>query len=113
MPSECWPERSDLDWRPARPAPSAGWPNRASGTSVGLLRSARRGRALQSVAHSRHPDLHSADARTFVQPKAELAFSRRIDLPCGVPRAVRSFPRYLAPRLREAVADTPAVLIHG
>jgi hypothetical protein len=30
-----------------------------------------------------------------------------------MPRAARSFPRYLAPRLRESLADTPAVLIHG
>ncbi|MEO5823111.1 MAG: ATP-binding protein [Vicinamibacteraceae bacterium] len=28
-------------------------------------------------------------------------------------RAATSFPRYLAPRLREALADTPAILIHG
>ncbi len=30
-----------------------------------------------------------------------------------MPRAIRSFARYLVPRLREALADTPAVLIHG
>jgi predicted AAA+ superfamily ATPase len=30
-----------------------------------------------------------------------------------VPRATKSYPRYLAPRLREALADTPAVLVHG
>ena len=30
-----------------------------------------------------------------------------------MPRAARSYPRHLAPRLREALADTPAVLIHG
>jgi hypothetical protein len=30
-----------------------------------------------------------------------------------VPRATTPFPRYLAPRLREALGDTPAVLIHG
>ena len=30
-----------------------------------------------------------------------------------MPRETRSFPRYLAARLREALADTPAVLIHG
>ena len=30
-----------------------------------------------------------------------------------MPRATRPFPRYLAPRLREALGDTPAVLIHG
>jgi len=30
-----------------------------------------------------------------------------------VARSARSFPRFLAPRLREALADTPAVLIHG
>jgi hypothetical protein len=30
-----------------------------------------------------------------------------------VPRKTRPFPRYLAARLREALADTPAVLIHG
>jgi len=30
-----------------------------------------------------------------------------------VPRAAAPFPRYLAPRLREALGDTPAVLIHG
>ncbi len=30
-----------------------------------------------------------------------------------MPRAARAFPRYLAPRLRESLADTPAVLIHG
>lgn len=28
-------------------------------------------------------------------------------------RAIKIFPRYLAPRLREALADTPVVLIHG
>jgi hypothetical protein len=28
-------------------------------------------------------------------------------------RAARTFPRHLAPRLREALRDTPAVLIHG
>lgn len=28
-------------------------------------------------------------------------------------RATKPFPRYLVPRLREALADTPAVLIHG
>ena len=30
-----------------------------------------------------------------------------------MPRAATPFPRYLAPRLREALGDTPAVLIHG
>ena len=30
-----------------------------------------------------------------------------------MPRKPRPFPRYLAARLREALADTPAVLIHG
>ncbi len=30
-----------------------------------------------------------------------------------MPRPLKRFPRYLAPRLREALADTPAVLIHG
>jgi len=30
-----------------------------------------------------------------------------------VARDTTSFPRYLAPRIREALADTPAVLIHG
>jgi predicted AAA+ superfamily ATPase len=30
-----------------------------------------------------------------------------------VPRAARRFPRHLASRLREALSDTPAVLIHG
>ena len=30
-----------------------------------------------------------------------------------MPRRTTPFPRYLAPRLREALADTPAVLIHG
>ena len=30
-----------------------------------------------------------------------------------MPRTAPRFPRYLAPRLREALADTPAVLIHG
>jgi predicted AAA+ superfamily ATPase len=28
-------------------------------------------------------------------------------------RSARTFPRYLAPRLREALRDSPAVLIHG
>ena len=28
-------------------------------------------------------------------------------------RAAKPFPRYLAPRLREALDDTPAVLVHG
>ncbi len=30
-----------------------------------------------------------------------------------MPKASLPYPRYLAPRLREALADTPAVLIHG
>lgn len=30
-----------------------------------------------------------------------------------MPRTSRTFPRFLAPRLREAIRDTPAVLIHG
>ena len=30
-----------------------------------------------------------------------------------MPRATKTFPRYLAPRLREALADTPVVIIHG
>ena len=30
-----------------------------------------------------------------------------------MPRAAKRFPRYLVPRLREALRDTPAVLIHG
>ena len=30
-----------------------------------------------------------------------------------MPRKTAPLPRYLAPRLREALADTPAVLIHG
>ena len=30
-----------------------------------------------------------------------------------MPRRSKRFPRYLAARLREALADTPAVLIHG
>lgn len=30
-----------------------------------------------------------------------------------MPRPARTFPRYLAPRLREALRDTPAILIHG
>ncbi len=30
-----------------------------------------------------------------------------------MPRTARPFPRYLASLLREGLADTPAVLIHG
>ena len=30
-----------------------------------------------------------------------------------MPRVARSFPRFLASRLREALRDTPAVLVHG
>ena len=30
-----------------------------------------------------------------------------------MPRIVRPYPRILAPRLREALADTPAILVHG
>ena len=30
-----------------------------------------------------------------------------------MPRTSKPFPRYMAARLREALADTPAVLIHG
>lgn len=30
-----------------------------------------------------------------------------------MPRAPRRFPRFLAPRLREALGDTPVVLVHG
>lgn len=30
-----------------------------------------------------------------------------------MPRTPTTFPRYLAPRLREALADSPAVLVHG
>jgi uncharacterized protein len=30
-----------------------------------------------------------------------------------MPRKAVPFPRYLAPRLREALTDTPAILIHG
>ena len=30
-----------------------------------------------------------------------------------MPRTTKPFPRYLASRLREALADTPVVLIHG
>ena len=30
-----------------------------------------------------------------------------------MPRSAKPFPRHLAPRLREALNDTPAVLIHG
>jgi hypothetical protein len=30
-----------------------------------------------------------------------------------MPRAARTYPRHLAPRLREALRDSPAVLIHG
>jgi predicted AAA+ superfamily ATPase len=30
-----------------------------------------------------------------------------------MPKAISPYPRYLTPRLREALADTPAVLIHG
>lgn len=30
-----------------------------------------------------------------------------------MPRAPKPYPRHLAPRLREALADTPAVLVHG
>ena len=30
-----------------------------------------------------------------------------------MPKSVRPYPRVLAPRLREAIADTPAVLVHG
>ena len=30
-----------------------------------------------------------------------------------MPPSTRRFPRFLAPRLREALADTPVVLIHG
>jgi predicted AAA+ superfamily ATPase len=30
-----------------------------------------------------------------------------------MPRAARAFPRHVAPRLREALRDSPAVLIHG
>jgi predicted AAA+ superfamily ATPase len=36
-----------------------------------------------------------------------------MELSSAVPRAAKPFPRYLAPRLREALRDTPAVLIHG
>lgn len=34
-------------------------------------------------------------------------------LPLGMPRMATSYPRHLVPRLREALRDTPAVLIHG
>jgi hypothetical protein len=30
-----------------------------------------------------------------------------------MPRRTEPYPRHLAPRLREALADTPAVLVHG
>jgi len=53
---------------------------------------------MPELAFSRHPDLRSAARRPY---------------PLDVARRARSFPRYLAPRLREALADTPAVLIHG
>lgn len=48
-----------------------------------------------------------------VQPTPKLAFSRPAVLPLAVPRVARRFPRFLVPRLREALRDTPAVLIHG
>ncbi len=56
------------------------------------------------------------------QPPPKLAISRRsnqqsaghgADNGCIVPRKTAPLSRYLAPRLREALADTPAVLIHG
>ena len=55
----------------------------------------------------------SADAESSVQPTAIFAFSRPARLRSGVPRTAKPFPRHLAARLREALGDTPAVLIHG
>lgn len=56
------------------------------------------------LAFSRPPTWHSAAHRTGVQPLGPAVLA----MP-----ATRPFPRFLAPRLREALRDTPAVLVHG
>ncbi len=55
----------------------------------------------------------TADPYSGIQPTPILAFSRVADLSSGVPRIAEPYPRHLTPRLREALRDTPAVLIHG
>lgn len=55
----------------------------------------------------------SADSDCSNQPTPILAISRAVSLAWSMHGSTAAYPRYLAPRLREALADTPAVLIHG
>ena len=49
----------------------------------------------------------------FNQPHSNLAISRTQRLRLAAMRDPRVYPRHLAPRLREALADSPVVLLHG
>ena len=54
-----------------------------------------------------------AEQQTINQPTHELAFSRDVGLAFATAGPSDPIPRLLAPRVREALADTPVVLIHG
>ena len=54
-----------------------------------------------------------ADTKISNQPKLNLAISRAAGYHPPVPRRAPPLARGLSPRLREALADTPVVLIHG
>ena len=68
------------------------------------------------LKHALHPcPLHLFEHQPYDQPLPNLAISRPRRLTSLMARttSAKSYPRYLASRLREALTDTPVVLIHG
>ena len=61
--------------------------------------------AVAGIAHTVESGRPLAGQNFSVQPTGILAFSRPPGLPSTVPRAAPPVPRYLAPRLREALRD--------
>jgi predicted AAA+ superfamily ATPase len=57
--------------------------------------------------------LQLAAQKGFKQPAANLAISRHPELPSTAMNMSRLYPRFAGERLKEALADTPVVLIHG
>ena len=54
-----------------------------------------------------------SDPEPYNQPIPNLAISRHITLQSAAVPGPRIYPRFAEPRLKEALADTPVVLVHG
>jgi predicted AAA+ superfamily ATPase len=54
-----------------------------------------------------------AEPKTLNQPDIKLAISRPVELRSATMSTTKLYPRFAVERLKEALADTPVVLIHG